>query len=377
MKRFLFAASLSLLLASGAASAADTISVAGLFNLTGSQASLDEPTLQGAQLKVKEINDAGGVLGGQMLNIISYDTKSKQADSATAAKRAVEEPNVVAGIGYSDTTFVLAAAPEFQKAGIPFLTTGATAPSLPEIVGNELFLVPFGDNVQAWAMADYAYNDLKLKRIVLWRDKSMDYAVGLAKYFQERFEKLGGEIVLTEDFVTSDQDFSAQVTRLKSKAGDVDALYLSSGPDTVGVMVKQVRSAGLNLPILGGDGLDTPLLTEVPGPEMADDILYTTAALVPDRAKSFDTAFTAAYGVPPPNTFAALGYDGIGLLADAIKRAGSTDHEAVRAALAATDGYQGVTGDIRYSGDSNIPLKPVAIMKVNKGQVSLLTSVSP
>lgn len=380
LNRLLSAAALAVLLAASPANAADPIKIVALYNLTGGGlASIDQPSMNGAMLKAKMINDAGGILDGRMLEVTGIDTKSDLKETATAAKRSVSMEDLVAGVGQSDTTFALAAAPLFQSAGIPFVTSGATAPELPNMVGNLMFMVPFGDDVQAHAMAEYAYNTLGVRKVVVWTDNAMDYTKGLSKFFQERFTSLGGEVLLDDMFATTDTDFSAMVSRLQANS-DAQAVFASSAPDTAGIIIKQIREQGITLPILGGDGYDTDLVASVPGKELSDNVYFTTHAyvgLTTGPAEEFRAAYEKEYGNPPENAFAALGYDAMGLVADAIARAGSTDHEAVRAALAGTSGYEAVTGKIAYVGDSRVPSKPVAIMYVNKGAFELKDTVTP
>jgi branched-chain amino acid transport system substrate-binding protein len=381
LSRILSAAAFAVLVATAThAEAADPIKIVALYSLTGGGlASIDQPSMNGVMLRAKMINDSGGLLGGRMLEVTGIDTKSDQKETATAAKRSVSMEGLVAGIGQSDTTFALAAAPLFQSAGIPFVTSGATAPELPEMVGNEMFMVPFGDDVQAHAMAEYAYNTLGVRKIVVWTDNAMDYTKGLSKFFQERFKSLGGEVLLDDLFATTDTDFSAMVSRLQANP-DAQAVFASSAPDTAGIIIKQIREQGINLPILGGDGYDTDLVTSVPGASLSDNVYFTTHAYVgvtTGMAETFRAAYTKEYGHEPENAFAALGYDAMGLVADAITRAGSTDHEAIRKALASTSDFPAVTGNITYVGGSRVPSKPVAIMYVNHGAFELKTTVTP
>ncbi|BDA83606.1 amino acid ABC transporter substrate-binding protein [Aureimonas sp. SA4125] len=362
------------------AGAQEAINIAALYNVSsGGLASLDGPSLNGVKLKAKMLNEAGGLLGGRKIDITTIDTKNDTGVTATSAKRAVSIEGLAAGIGQSDSTFALAAAPLFQSAGIPFVTSGATSPDLPSMVGDQMFLVPFGDDVQAHAMAEYAYTTLGIKTVAVWTDNAMDYTTGLSKYFVERYTALGGKVVLEDVYMTTDQDFSALVARLQSTEG-VEGLFASSGPDTAGVIVKQVREAGLKLPIFAGDGFDTELLTSVPGPELSDNVYFATHAYVgidTGPAKTFREAYQAEYGVPPENAFAALGYDAMGLVADAITRAGSAVPADVTKALAATSGYEAVTGTIAYPAGSRVPSKPVAVMKTDKGTVKFEVTVTP
>lgn len=362
------------------ARAAEPITIVAVYNLTGGGlASLDAPALNGVRLRAAMINEAGGLLGGRKINVIAIDTRNDTKATAIGARQAVSIANLVAGIGQSDTDFALAAAPAFQAKGIPFVTSGATSPDLPEMVGDEMFLVPFGDDVQAHAMAEYAFKHLGVRKLAVWTDEAMDYTIGLSKYFEKRFKRLGGKIVANDFYRTSDRDFSAQVARLQTDP-DVQAVFASSGPDTAGIIIKQVREAGIGIPILGGDGYDTDLVSSVPGQAHSDNVYFTThayAGLETGPAKTFRAAYEKAYGAQPENAFAALGYDAMGLVADAITRAGSTGHEALTKALAATSGYEGVTGTIAYKKGNRVPSKPVAIMYVDHGQVEFKRTVTP
>ena len=170
------------------------IKLAGMYNLTGGFSSIDAPGLNGAQLQAKLINEAGGVLGGRMIEVVGYDTQSDQQAAATQAKRALDQ-GVIAGLGYGDTTFVMAAAPLFQSAGLPFVTSGATHPELPKWVGDMFFMVPFGDDDQSFAIAEFAWEDLNARKVVVWTDDSMDFTLALSKFFKQRFNELGGTIV--------------------------------------------------------------------------------------------------------------------------------------------------------------------------------------
>lgn len=362
------------------ARAADPIKVVALYNLSaGGMASIDVPSLNGVKLKAQEINDAGGLLGGRMIEITAIDTKNDLKEAATGAKRGVAIDGVVAAVGHSDTTFALASAPLFQEKGLPFVTSGATAPELPDMVGDAMFMACFGDDVQAHAMAEYAYKTLGVHSVVVWTDNAMDYTKGLSKFFQERFTQLGGKVLLNDIYMTEDKDFSALVSRLKAN-GEAQGLFASSGPDTAGIIIKQVREAGIKLPIMGGDGYDTDLITSVPGADLSNDVYFTTHAYVgldTGPANTFRTNYQKTYGVPPENAFAALGYDAMGLLADAIKRANSADPAAIIKALAETNGYEAVTGNIAFKNGSRVPSKPVAVMYVDHGKVNLKTTVTP
>jgi branched-chain amino acid transport system substrate-binding protein len=356
------------------------IKIGMLYNMTGAQASLDSPSANGAKLAAKEINAAGGVLG-KKIQLVAYDGKSDAATIGNAASQLTNSDKVVAIFGFSDSDMTMAAAPTAAKAGIVFVTSGATSPKLPDQVPDYLYLACFGDNVQAAAGAEYAVSSLKAKNVYLLIDKGMEYTLLLGKYFKERFVELGGKVILEDNYQTGDKDFSAQITKLKGQKAKADLLYIAAGPDDIGTIVKQVRDAGIKTAIMGGDGYDTPLLVQVAGAG-AENVYFTThslmdAGLGTDAVKKFITAYQAEYKIPPENAFAGLGYDTVKLLADSIKRAGSADPKAIRTALQATSGLAGVTGSISFPQGSRIPQKGVTVILVKDGKFTLAQEVVP
>jgi len=359
---------------------AEMIKIGMIYNFTGAQASLDAPSANGAKLAAKEINAAGGVLGEQ-IELVTFDGKTDAETIGKAATQLVETDKVVAIFGFSDTDMVMAAAPIAAKAGIVFVTSGATSPKLPSQVPDYLYLACFGDNVQAAAAAECAVNKMDAKSAYLLIDKGMEYTLLLGKYFKERFIELGGSIVLEDNYQTGDKDFSAQITKLKKMATMPDILFISSGPDDVGTIVKQFRDVGIDNPIFGGDGYDTPLLIQIAG-SGAENVYFTTHSLMEleggtDAVKQFISAYQAEYKTPPENAFAGLGYDTLKLIVDAIKRAGSTDSAAIREALQATKDLQGVTGSITFQPGSRIPQKGVSIIQVKDGKFTLMSEWVP
>jgi len=349
---------------------AKPIKLGVIYSLTGSQASLDIPSANGAMLAAKEINAAGGILA-RPLELVQYNGESDLPTIRNAAEQLAETDKVVAMLGFSDSDMVLAAAPIAAEAGMVFVTSGATSPKLPEQVPDYLYLACFGDNVQAAAGAEYAYSTLQAKTAYLLIGQGMEYTQLLGRYFKERFAELGGQIVLEDTYQGGSKDFSAQITRLKELTRMTDILFISAGPDDVGTIVKQFRNAGVDKPILGGDGYDTPLLVEIAG-ESANNTYFTTHALLDpalgtDKVKEFIAAYQAEFEVAPENAFAGLGYDTVKLIADAITRAGSADPEAIREALQTTKGLAGVTGVITFQPGKRIPQKSVTIVLVENG----------
>ena len=361
-----------------AAEGGEPIKIGGMYNVTGGMSSIDDPGLNGMKLMASQINEAGGVLG-RPIEIVAIDGKSDQTTVTNAMSEMIDVHDVVAIGGLNDSTFALAAGPIAQNAGIPFLTAGATLPTLPEQVGDYFFMVPFGDDAQAYAIADYAIDDLGATTAWMLVDQAYDFTTALAKFYKERWEERGGEVVLEDVYQSGDTDFSAQIARLKELDPQPDVLFVSAIPNEAGITTRQIREAGLEQPILSGDGFDTPLIGEVAG-DMADAVYYSTHASLDNPApkvQDFVTAYDEAYGRAPENAFAALGFDMMGLLASAIEEAGSADPTAIRDALAATQGYEAVTGTISYPEGQRKPIKAVTIIQVQDGVYSFAAESTP
>jgi branched-chain amino acid transport system substrate-binding protein len=365
--------------AGGTQAAGGTIKIGGGFALTGDEASLDLPAANGAKLAVKQINAAGGVNGAQ-IDFIVHDSQYKPDVTVQTAKQFVEQDKVPVMIGYTDTDSVIAAGKPFQDAKIPFITVGATSPKIPTQVGDMMFLACFGDNVQAAVGAEYSYKTFGHNAYFLW-DKGVEYTTLLGKYFTTRFTELGGTIALEDSYDDKATDFSAQITKIRALSPQPDFYYVAAMPYNIGPLVKQFRDAGITGPIVGGDGYDTPDLLTVAG-AAADNVYFTTHALMDatggtDGIKKFIADYKAEYGHDPENAFAALGYDTINLMVDAIKRAGSTDSAAVKAALEATKDFKGITGSITFSAGSHVPQKGVTVIAVKGGKFTLGAEVVP
>ncbi len=344
-------------------------------------ASLDVPAANGSKLAVKQINAAGGVLGRQ-IQFVLYDGKTDSATNGNIATQLVNSDKVVAIVGNTDSDSALAIGPIAQAAGIPYLTAGATSPQLPSQVGDEMFLEPFGDNVQAAAGAEFAVNVLKGKTAWLFWDKGAEYTTLLSKYFKARYVELGGKIVLEDTYTQGDTDFSAQITRLKAMTPQPAILYVAAlQASDAGAIAKQIRDAGITLPMVGGDGYDGPELVGVGG-KGAENVFFSTHSLMDAKngdakMKSFIAEYNKEYGHDPESAFAALGYDAVYLMVDAIKRAGSVSSKAIRDALAATRGFIGVTGAVTYQPGQRIPQKTVTIVAIKNGVYTLGALVVP
>jgi branched-chain amino acid transport system substrate-binding protein len=355
------------------------IKIGALFNQTGGQSSLDKPSYNGFLLAAEEINAAGGI-NGTPVTVVAYDGETDQTACANNARRMIDVDKVIVVAGLSDSNYALAAGQICQAAKIPFVTSGATLPTLPDLVGDYAFLAPFGDDIQAYACADYFLNEKKYTRGYLLIDDSMEFTTTLAKFFKQRFEQGGGSLTLEDHYMNKDPDFSAQIDRFLAQAQDAEFLFVSGVPDDAGPIVKQFRDRGVTLPIISGDGFDTPLVAEIAGDQSYGVFVATHASLENPSAKvqNFVKNYTAKYGNPPENAFAALGYDTMYLLADALKRSPDAGNPtALRDAIAATSGLSGVTGTVTYRNGSHVPNKSVTINEIVDKKFVFRTEITP
>jgi branched-chain amino acid transport system substrate-binding protein len=356
----------------------DPIRIGAVFSETGGLRSIGSPGLAGMRLAAAEINRRGGPLG-RRLRIAAADSRSKPAAVVRAVRRLIEDERVVAIGGLNDSTLALAAGPVAQRAGIPFVTAGATLPTLPRTVGDTFFMAAFGDDAQAYAAADIAREDLRARSAFVLFDRGADFTRALARFFRKRFVARGGTVAGRLSYAPGERDFASVIARIRALRPPPDVLFFSALPSEAGRLVRQARAAGLTQPILSGDGFDTPLLSRVAG-ALADNVYYSTHVALDGDARRigrFVSAYRRRYGRKPENAFAALGYDTMRLIANAIRRAGSSKPAAIRKALAATRGLKMVTGTISYSRGRRTPKKPVTIIRVREGRPAFYRAVVP
>jgi branched-chain amino acid transport system substrate-binding protein len=356
------------------------IQIGAIHNLTGALGSIGAPSMAGARLAVKQLNARGGLLG-RPVELLGRDGQSDPALVAAATRELVHAPELSAITGLNDTSMVLAAAPIAEKARMVFMTSGATSPLVPLQFPLDYFMACFGDNTQAAAGAEYAFGTLEANTAWLLFDDTTDYTVLLARYFRERYTELGGVIVGEGTYAGGTVDFSAQIARILALSALPDMLYISAGPDDIGRLVKQLREVGINQPIVGGDGYDTPLLLQVAG-AAADNTYFTTHAFLDPQqgtraVQQFIADYQAEYGAPPDTSFAALGYDAVMLIANAIERADSAKQKAIPEALEATVDFAGVTGAISFGPLTHLPEKEVTVVKIAGTTLTLAAVIRP
>jgi branched-chain amino acid transport system substrate-binding protein len=365
---------LALAAAATFAHAQDAIQIGEVASLTGKEAAFGQSSHEGTLLAVEELNAAGGVLGRQ-LDLNSEDNESKQGESATIVKKLISRDKVVAMLGEVASSRSLEMAPICQFEHIPMISPSSTNPRVTQI-GPYIFRVCFIDPFQGTVMAKFAEENLHIRKVAVLTSVSSAYSVGLAKYFKERFAADGGDVALDQKYSEGDKDFKAQLTAIK--AAGVDGIFVPGYYTEAALICIQARELGLDLPIFGGDGWEAPELIQIGG--AAVEGCYYSTHYSPDNqtptVREFVRKFRARFGGETPDAMAALGYDSAMVLADAIRRAGTTSAPELRAAIASTKDYAGVTGDTTIDADRNAT-KAAVIITVKDGQFKFVQTMAP
>lgn len=368
-------AGLSLLSSCGGEKApgAEGIQVGFFGALTGPTATFALSGKNGSALAAEELNVAGGVLG-KRLEFVVEDDRGEASEAASAVSKLITRDHVVALIGENASSRTLAAAPIAQSYGVPIISPSSTNVDVTK-KGDYVFRVCFIDSYQGGVLSSFAFRTLNARTAALLVDARNDYSVGLAEAFRQGFEKLGGRVVGELKYAEGDSDFSAQLTAIAALHPDV--LVVPGYYTDAGLVARQAKSLGVTATLLGADGWDSPKLTEIGG-SAVEGSYFSNHYSVEDPSPSvrrFVDAYHKRYGADP-DSIAALSYDAVRLLADAIRRAGSTEGKRVRDALAATKDFEGVTGRITMDADRN-PIKPAVILRVEGGKFRFVTSVAP
>lgn len=364
---------LALIAAGSVIFAQDEIVIGEYASLTGGSASFGQSSHKGTALAIDEINTAGGVLG-KKLKLITEDDQSQAGQPATIARKLISQDKAVAILGEVASSKSLEAAPICQQNKIPMISPASTNPKVTE-VGDYIFRVCFIDPFQGTVMSKFAQSK-GWKNVAVLTDVKQDYSVGLAEFFIKDFKESGGQIVKEQKYSTGDKDFKPQLTSIK--AAKPDAIFVPGYYAEVSLIAKQARLLGIKAPLLGGDGWVGDSLLKVAGNAL-DGSFFSCHFSSADKSpvvQGFVEKFKAKYNGETPDDMAALGYDSAMILADAIKRAGSTEPEKLRDAIAATKEHQGITGKITLDDHRNAN-KPAVILTIGNGGFDFVETVAP
>lgn len=346
--------------------------------LTGAVSTFGVSSTNGMKLAVKQINEAGGI-DGKKIELVFADNKSEPSEAALAFTKLVTQDEVVAVLGPMISSTSLACTNIAEGNKVPMLTPSATNPIVTVNDGNVLdyvFRSCFIDDFMGSAMANFAYNSLNTKTAAILIDSSSDFSKGLAAVFEETFTKNGGKVLDTEAFLAKDTDFRATLTKIKALNPEV--IFIPANYQEVGMIVKQARELDIKVPFVGVDAWDSPKLFEIAGSEALNNTYYPGHYSADDTSEvvqKFVQQYQAEYGTIP-DTQAVLGYDSVFVIADAIKRAGSSESEKIRQALAETKDLQTVSGTITIDKNHN-PIKGAVINENIDGKVIFKERVNP
>jgi branched-chain amino acid transport system substrate-binding protein len=339
---------------------AGPIVIGAFLSMTGATATFGESSKRGAVIAIDEANELGGVLG-RKLELVVLDDQGRTEEAGNAVLRLIDLDSAVAVMGEVASTLSLVGGRIAQRRKIPMVSPSSTNTQVTQI-GDYVFRVCFLDPFQGFAMAKFARERLKMSKVAVLKDVRNDYSLGLSAAFEAAFTKLGGTIVARESYGAGDTEFSAQLTKIKPSLPD--GLYVPGYYTEVGSIARQARRLGLQAPLMGGDGWESPELRNIGGADIVGS--YYTNHFAHDqpsaRAKQFIAAYQAKYGEAAP-ALSALGYDATLAIIDAIRRAGSTEPKAVRDALATTKELDAVTGKLTLDANRN-PVKPAVVVRV-------------
>lgn len=342
---------------------------------TGGLAPFDQPALKGLQMAVDEINANGGIDGKWQIDLTIKDMQSDSAQAAVVARDLLSQ-DIGILITPCDQDPSIGAGRLAQAQQVPAISFCASTPTLEASVGDYMFTNFPGDNAEATVSANYAVEQgYKTAYILVSPDTA--YTAKLPVYFQQVFEAKGGQVLGTGTYTLDQQDFSAEVTKIQNMNPSPDLIMTSMYEPLFPAFLKQLRAAGLDTPVIGSDGIDTPTITKLGA--VADGVVYTTAGFPAPGSplEKFNADYEQKYGSPPDTVFAGIGYDLGKIIEAAVTAAGSTDPVAIRDALANLQDVQGVTSTITYAGTNGLPIREVALVEIKDGEKTLIAMVKP
>lgn len=354
---------------SGVPGAQDSLSRAGVIrigevgSMTGSDATFGISTHRGITLALDEVNEAGGV-EGRKIELVTLDDQGKASEAILAMNKLIFQEKVMAVVGEVASSLSIAMAPIAQKSKIPMISPSSINSKLTR-QGEYIFRVCFVDSFQSQVMAKFALENLKAKTAAILRDVKSDYSQDSAKIFIDLFKKRGGQIVMDQSYSAGEIDFKSQLTAIRSVNPDV--ILVPGYYTEIGLIARQARELGIKAPLLGGDGWDSPRLTEIAGASLQGSYFVSHFAKddTSPRVQKFVQRYKKSFG-EIPDGLAALGYDAAMVLVDGLKRAKSLTSTELREALADTHGFAGVTGSISINSERNA-VKPAVVFQVGEG----------
>jgi len=340
--------------------------------LTGPQSHLGKDNSNGAQLAVDEINAAGLTLGGKplRLQLLSEDDQADPRTATIIAQKLVDG-GVAGVIGHLNSGATIPASKIYHDAGIPQISPSATAIAYTAQGFKTAFRVMTNDEQQGKVLGQYAVAQLGAKQIAIIDDRTA-YGQGLADEFEKAAKAAGAEIVAHEFTSDRSTDFLAILTSIKAK--NPQLLFYGGMDAQAGPMAKQMKQLGLNVQLLGGDGVETAEFIKLAGAD-AEGVVASSPGLPLESmpgGTAFKEKFTAHYG--QIQTYAPYAYDAVYVMVEAMRRADSAEPGKYLAELPNTD-YQGVTGHLRFDAKGDVAGGSVSLYKSTNGTWQVLETV--
>jgi branched-chain amino acid transport system substrate-binding protein len=351
-----------------------TLKIGFFGDLSGPTFNFGQSAMNGVLMAADEINQAGGI-NGHRIDIVIEDDKGSPELAEQVTGKLIDRDKVVAIIGAGASGNSLAAAPKAQSAHIPLIAPSSTNPAVTQ-AGDYIFRACFIDAFQGEVMAKFAANTLKAKKAAIMLDFNSPYSRGLTEFFESSFGKLDGEIVIKQSYSQGDADYRGQLSAIK--AANPDVIYIPGYYGDVAIIARQARQMGLTMPLLGADGWDAPELWELGGDALNGCYIsnHYSADDPSENIQKFVHDYRQRFGNLTPDAHAALAYDALRFLGEAIRKAGTTEGQKLRDALAATKNFAGVTGIISMDAERNA-VKPAVILKLEDRRYIYQETIQP
>lgn len=369
--RLFFAPFLALLLIFGGcyksepAGESSTIRIAAIAPTTGSQAETGQDLINGIKMAVDERNAKGGLLG-KKVELVVFDDAADPKEAVSVAHKITSDPSIVGVVGHMNSGTTKPATPIYNQAGLPVVMPVPTNPEITKQGFNNLFRIPPTDLDQGTDVAKYALNQLGKKRFAIIHD-STAYGQPLAEVVRKTVQDAGGQVVSFDGITEGDKDFRAVLTKIKGANPDV--LFFGGIYNEGGLIAKQAKDLGLDVPFLAADGTYSDKFVQLAGPAAEGAVMSFIApdAKSNDNTRTFADKFRQQYG--GIKAFAPLGYDAANVLMAGIERAGKPDKAAIIAVLHDPNfSYAGVTGESRFEADGNNSRRSVYFFIVKNGK---------
>ena len=349
---------------SAKAASGDTVKFGFVTAYTGPGAAYGQAEKEGAELAVEEINKDPKTK--MKIDLVTYDSKLNKAEAINAFKRLIEQDKVLAIQGPMTSGEIFAAGPIAQQAKVAVFGTSTTAPKVTDI-GDYIFRNAIPGKLAIPTTVKKAHDKLGFKKVAVMYSNNNDQMVGENEIYQQTFKDMGIDVVATETFADKDTDFSAQLTKIQ--AANPDVICIAGFYQEGALIVKKAREMGMNQPIIGNNGFNSPAYIQQAG-DAANGTLVATPwnpERKTDKAQNFRKAYVAKYG-HEPDQFAAQAYDAMYVLHQAVEQSGTTtDRKKFRDTLAKISDFEGATGKFAFD-ENRDPKMDLAVLEVKGGK---------